>query len=94
MAGNAADAGRSVTSKVAGILLNFASGSDFSLSEIARRTGMPVSTTHRLVTELQASGVLVRTGQSCYRSGAQLRRIARHDAPVIASPARESSPGS
>jgi hypothetical protein len=52
MAGNAIEPGRSVTSKVAAILLTFGDGAEHSLTEIARLTCLPVSTTHRLVTEL------------------------------------------
>ncbi len=52
MAGNSTDTGRSVTSKVIAILLTFTGGSVYSLTEIARLTGLPISTAHRLATEL------------------------------------------
>ena len=52
MAGNSTDAGRSVTSKVIAILMTFRTGEAYSLTEIARLTGLPVSTAHRLAMEL------------------------------------------
>jgi DNA-binding IclR family transcriptional regulator len=76
MAGNSADAGRSVTSKVIAILLTFTNGSVFSLTEIARLTGLPISTAHRLATELAAWGMLERTDDGQYRIGMQLKAIA------------------
>ena len=75
MAGNSADAGRSVTSKVVSILLTFTDGQIQSLTEIARLAGLPVSTAHRLVTELAAWGVLERTDDAHYRAGVPLRVI-------------------
>jgi DNA-binding IclR family transcriptional regulator len=82
MAGNSADAGRSVTSKVIAILLTFTNGSVFSLTEIARLAGLPISTAHRLATELVAWGMLERTHDGQYRVGMQLRAIASEPAPV------------
>jgi DNA-binding IclR family transcriptional regulator len=76
MAGNSADAGRSVTSKVIAILLSFTSGSIYSLTEIARLSGLPISTAHRLATELAAWGMLERTDDGHYRVGMQLKLIA------------------
>jgi DNA-binding IclR family transcriptional regulator len=73
MAGNSADAGRSVTSKVIAILLTFTTGKLYSLSEVARLTGLPISTTHRLATELAAWGMLERTDDGLYRAGQQLK---------------------
>ena len=75
MSGNSADAGRSVTSKVVSILLTFTDGNVQSLTEIARLAGLPVSTAHRLVTELAAWGVLERTDDAHYRAGVPLRVI-------------------
>src|SRR5947207_9541075 len=82
MSGNSADAGRSVTSKVIAILLTFADGSVYSLTEIARRTGLPISTTHRLVQEMAAWGMLERAEDGQYRVGMQLRTIASQAAPM------------
>jgi DNA-binding IclR family transcriptional regulator len=75
MAGNSTDSGRSVTSKVVSILLTFTDGNVQSLTEIARLAGLPVSTAHRLVTELAAWGVLERTDDAHYRPGVPLRMI-------------------
>jgi IclR family acetate operon transcriptional repressor len=75
MAGNSADSGRSVTSKVVAILLTFNDGTVHSVTEIARLAGLPVSTTHRLVSELAAWGILERTDDLQYRVGAQLHAI-------------------
>jgi len=75
MAGNSADRGRSVTSKVVSILLTFTDGSVQSLTEIARLAGLPISTAHRLITELAAWGLLERTDDAHYRAGLPLRVI-------------------
>src|SRR6266849_8436349 len=75
MAGNSSEPGRSVTSKVVAILLTFGDGDEHSLTEIARLTCMPVSTTHRLVTELASWGLLERTHESQFRVGASIRAI-------------------
>lgn len=75
MAGNSADPGRSVTSKVVSILLSFSDSSVHSLTEIARLAGLPVSTAYRLVNELAAWGVLERTEESQYRVGTPLREL-------------------
>jgi AraC family transcriptional regulator, L-rhamnose operon transcriptional activator RhaR len=62
MAGNSAEPGRSVTSKIVAILLTFHDGNEHSLTEIARLTCLPVSTAHRLVTDLpECSDVDTRT---------------------------------
>lgn len=66
MAGNANVAGRSVASKVAAILRCFDGRTHETLSALARRTGLPLSTTYRLVTELVAAGVMVRTANGLY----------------------------
>jgi DNA-binding IclR family transcriptional regulator len=75
VAGNSADLGRSVTSKVIAILMTFTDGSVHSLTEIARLAGLPISTAHRLATELAAWGVLERTEDGSYRVGLPLRMI-------------------
>jgi DNA-binding IclR family transcriptional regulator len=75
MAGNSADSGRSVTSKVIAILLTFTGGQEYSLTEIARLTGLPISTAHRLASELAAWGMLERTDEGHYRAGTQLKVI-------------------
>jgi DNA-binding IclR family transcriptional regulator len=85
MAGNSADAGRSVTSKVIAILLVFTDGNVYSLTEIARLTGLPISTTYRLATEMATWGMLERAEDGQYRVGTQLRVIASRPAPLPSS---------
>ncbi len=80
MAGNSADSGRSVTSKVIAILLTFTGGQVYSLTEIARLTGLPISTAHRLASELAAWGMLERTDDGHYRAGTQLKVIGGQNA--------------
>jgi DNA-binding IclR family transcriptional regulator len=46
------------------------------LSEIARRAGLPLTTTHRLVAELCASAALERGADGAYRIGLRLWEIA------------------
>jgi predicted transcriptional regulator len=67
MAGNSAEPGRSVTSKIVAILQAFTNGGMHSLTEIARLTELPVSTVHRLASELAVNGVLERTDDARYR---------------------------
>jgi DNA-binding IclR family transcriptional regulator len=64
-----------VTSKVIAILMTFTDGSVHSLTEIARLAGLPISTAHRLATELAAWGLLERTEDGGYRVGLPLRMI-------------------
>jgi DNA-binding IclR family transcriptional regulator len=92
MAGNSAEPGRSVTSKVAAILLTFQADNKHSLTEIARLTGLPVSTAHRLVTELEGSGLLERTDDAEFRAGVPLQAIScgMAYAPTIVEPARRA----
>jgi DNA-binding IclR family transcriptional regulator len=76
MSGGNALAGRSVTSKVASILDAFrASDQHLSLAEISQRTGMPLSTTHRLANELVLWGGLERASRGTYRVGMRLWEI-------------------
>jgi DNA-binding IclR family transcriptional regulator len=74
-AGTGSAGGRSVTSRVAAILMAFRSGSVHSLTELARLTGLPVSTAHRLVGELVSRRLLERTDDGAYRIGLPLRMI-------------------
>ena len=62
-------AARSVTSKVAGILGAITSSPYRSLSEIARVTGLPLSTVHRLLRELVTSGLVQRSEHGNYSLG-------------------------
>jgi DNA-binding IclR family transcriptional regulator len=90
MAGNSAEPGRSVTSKIVAILLAFRDGSEHSLTEIARLTRLPVSTAHRLVTELAGWGVLERTDESMFQIGLPIKAIGsrRSYTPAIVESAR------
>jgi IclR family acetate operon transcriptional repressor len=61
--------GRSVTSKLGAILRTFLTGSVHSVSDLARAANLPVSTAHRLATELTEWGFLERTDDRRYRVG-------------------------
>jgi DNA-binding IclR family transcriptional regulator len=75
MAGNSAEAGRSVTGKITSILMTFTEGSEHSLTEIARLAGLPVSTAHRLTSELASWRLLERTDDGLYHPGLPLRMM-------------------
>ena len=67
---------RSVTSKALAILDTFGPGDQqLSLSEIGERTGLPLSTAHRLTTELVRWGGLERASRGTYRVGLRLWEI-------------------
>lgn len=68
--------GRSVASKVVSILDAFAVGDgELSLNEVARRTGLPLSTTYRLAGELLEWGGLERAERGGYRVGLRLLEV-------------------
>ncbi|MDT0352550.1 IclR family transcriptional regulator [Pseudonocardia charpentierae] len=73
MAGNSKEPGRSVISKISAILLATTDGRGRTLTEIATWCGLPLSTVHRLATELAAWGLLDRDEEGRYRLGSQLR---------------------
>src|SRR5918997_7071647 len=75
MAGNSKVPGRSVINKVSAILLTIAEDRQCTLTEIAVRSDLPLSTTHRLVGELAAWGVLERTNDGRFQAGPPLRTI-------------------
>jgi DNA-binding IclR family transcriptional regulator len=76
MAGNSSDRGRSVTSKVVSLLDAFLpSAQELSLNELADRTGLPLSTTYRLATQLVEWGGLERGSGGGYRIGLRLWEI-------------------
>jgi len=79
VAGNSTESGRSVTSKITSILLTFTEGSEHSLTEIASMAGLPISTAHRLITELASWRLLERTEDGLYRAGLPLRMIGQVD---------------
>jgi len=76
MAGNSTDPGRTVTSKVADILMVIAAGGEHTMTEIANAAALPTSTAHRLASELVAWRLLERTEERSYRIGLPLRMIA------------------
>ena len=60
MAGNGSAVHHSVVSKVAAILRAFRFNGALTVTEIARVTGLPLSTAHRLVVELADRQMLAR----------------------------------
>lgn len=73
MAGGAKEPGRSVISKIAAILQVIADCGGCTLTEIAARSDLPLSTVHRLATELAAWRVLARDEEGRYGPGPSLR---------------------
>jgi DNA-binding IclR family transcriptional regulator len=85
MAGNTSVPGATVTSRVMALLGAFDAGHrELSLSDLARRSGVPVATAHRLVAELTEWGALYRTGSGRYVVGRRL-----WDIGLLAPVARE-----
>src|SRR4051812_7567137 len=73
MAGRSTTPGRSVTSRALAILDAFDTGAPrLSLSEIAERSGTPLTTAHRLLGELAEWGALVRRSDGRYEIGRKL----------------------
>ncbi|MFI6784546.1 IclR family transcriptional regulator [Micromonospora sp. NPDC050276] len=71
-----AQPGRSVTSKVLALLDAFSPVTPaLTLSELARRTGLPLPTVHRRVAELVAWGALERGDDGRYRIGLRLWEV-------------------
>lgn len=65
--------GRSVTSKVVALFDAFGPDSpELTLNELSARTGLPLSTAHRLATELVAWGGLERCDGAGYRVGLRM----------------------
>ncbi|MER6945332.1 IclR family transcriptional regulator [Nonomuraea sp. NPDC000554] len=78
MAGGAREPGRTVVSRVLAILGAFDVGHQLlSLSDLAARTGMPLSTVHRLVGELVDQQALGRTPEGRLRVGPRLWELGR-----------------
>src|SRR5689334_22512242 len=68
---------RSVTARAFGVLEAFTpEAPTLTLSEIARRAGLPLTTAHRLVAELRRAGALERDADGTYRIGLRLWEIA------------------
>jgi DNA-binding IclR family transcriptional regulator len=66
---------RSAVSRITAILSTFLAGGSHSVTEIARLTGLPVSTTHRIAVDLASRQLLHRTDDGQYRVGIILRRL-------------------
>lgn len=67
---------RSVTSRSLAVLDAFdASHRRLSLSEIARRSKLPLATAHRLVGELEVWGALVRSSDGAYEIGGRIWQL-------------------
>jgi DNA-binding IclR family transcriptional regulator len=86
VAGNAIEPGRTVTSRLAAILRAFTEGSEHSLTELASLTGLPISTAHRLISELASARLLERAPSGLYHAGLPLRMISSSpdDTPILA----------
>lgn len=70
MAGNTSTPGTTVTSRLLNILSAFDERHhSLTLSELARRAGLPIATTHRLAAELVAGSALQRRGDGQYVVG-------------------------
>ena len=66
MAGNGSEPRRTVTSKVVAIIRSFDPGRSLTITEVAQVADLSLSTTHRLVHELAAWGILHRGGDARY----------------------------
>ena len=85
MAGNTSVPGATVTSRVLALLGAFdASHRELTLSDLARRSGLPLPTAHRLVGELTDWGAVHRTEAGTYVVGKRL-----WDIGLLAPVARE-----
>ncbi len=85
MAGNTSVRGATVTSRVLALLGAFDDRHrELSLSDLARRSGVPLATAHRLAAELAEWGALHKTGEGKYVVGRRL-----WDIGLLAPVARE-----
>jgi len=76
MAGNVTAPGASVSSRLLAVLGAFDEGArQLSLSELSRRSGLPLSTTHRLLAELVEWGALRRADDGRYVLGRRMWEI-------------------
>ncbi|MDT7704956.1 MAG: hypothetical protein QOG20_563 [Pseudonocardiales bacterium] len=81
---------RSVVSRITAILSTFLTGDSHSITEIARMTGLPLSTTHRLTADLAAWQLLYRAPDGLYRIGSTVQQLG---SDVISAPAlKERAP--
>lgn len=83
------DPGRSVASKVLAILEIFETRrGPLALSELAEATGLPLSTTHRLVGELAQWGALERDDSGRYHLGLRLWELSQNAGRQLRETAR------
>lgn len=82
MSGNGGVSGLSVVSKISAILLTVAENDLITLTELAAQSGLPLSTVHRLASEMAAWGVLERDDKGQFRVGSRLMTSL---APVVGS---------
>src|SRR4051794_36976693 len=76
--------GPSVTSRIAAVLGAFGTEhSAMTLSDLSRRCGLPLTTTHRLAGELARCGLLERDTEQRYRIGLRLWEIASRAAVAV-----------
>jgi DNA-binding IclR family transcriptional regulator len=66
---------RSASGKIAAIMLEVSGEPGLTLTDVARRTGLPVSTTHRLLSELVEGRLLVRNSDGVYTVCRALRGL-------------------
>ena len=71
---------RSLVTRIVAILSTFLTGKSHSVTEIARLTGLPLSTAHRLTGELASWHLLRRRADGRYEVGFTLQRLGS-DAP-------------
>lgn len=72
---NEVETARSVTGRVTAIVTALIGGEEHSTAEIARLTGIPMSSTYRLTAELAAAELIERTDAGGYRAGSVLRLL-------------------
>ena len=72
--------------------MTFTEGSEHTLTEISQLAGLPISTAHRLTSELASWRLLERTPDGRYRAGLPLRMMGSGDAcaPALRERARAS----
>lgn len=79
MSRGASQSGQSVAARVLTILGVFETSlAARSLTDISRETGLPLSTTHRLVGELESWGALQRDANGRYQIGLRLWELGQH----------------
>jgi DNA-binding IclR family transcriptional regulator len=81
---------RSAVSRITAILTTFRAGGSHSITEIARLTGLPVSTTHRFLNDLAAWQLLVRKPDGQFRIGPVIRQLG--SAPAVEPLLRDRAP--